>query len=363
MRIIDERTGAVGGTVSTPEEALLALSGDSEERLARGLRYVWDYVHPDDATTDGAGEGHSDGERRSVRDAAKQRGGVLGAALGADGGRPGRLLRTWTLRFDPFTEANASEWPRAVSALRGQPALAEATLGELAAHLNADLRGDLAALLGRCADYVAPDDDGFGRRDEAPQTVWDRFRADSDLYELTVQEAAAAISGGPARWDALDEWTPAGGVDGDPYAVCRYAWGPLGARVQLTAAELLERYLAGDADLSLFRMVADYGEGPTEFIWPDQPRTCCGQQSGCGGDAAPVRIRNWGRPGVDLSAHGRYCGVCGAGRYFGLLTKRPLGSDETAPLGESEPVDALPPATLRAIASDGADAVACDLRR
>ena len=185
MRIIDERTGAVGGTVSTPEEALLALSGDSEERLARGLRYVWDYVHPDDATTDGAGEGHSDGERRSVRDAAKQRGGVLGAALGADGGRPGRLLRTWTLRFDPFTEANASEWPRAVSALRGQPALAEATLGEMAAHLNADLRGNLAALLGRCADYVAPDDDGFGRRDEAPQTVWDRFRADSDLYELT----------------------------------------------------------------------------------------------------------------------------------------------------------------------------------
>ena len=210
MRIIDERTGAVGGTVSTPEEALLALSGDSEERLARGLRYVWDYVHPDDATTDGAGEGHSDGERRSVRDAAKQRGGVLGAALGADGGRPGRLLRTWTLRFDPFTEANASEWPRAVSALRGQPALAEATLGEMAAHLNADLRGDLAALLGRCADYVAPDDDGFGRRDEAPQTVWDRFRVDSDLYDLDVGEVAAAIAAGPARWDALDEWRAAG---------------------------------------------------------------------------------------------------------------------------------------------------------
>ena len=363
MRIIDERTGAVGDTVSTPEEALLALSGDSEERLARGLRYVWGYVHPDDATTDGAGEGHSDGERRSVRAAAKQRGGVLGAALGADGGRPGRLLRTWTLRFDPFTEANASEWPRAVSALRGQPALAEATLGEMAAHLNADLRGDLAALLGECADYVAPDDDSFGRRDEAPQTVWDRFRVDNDLYDLDVGEVAAAIAGGPARWDALDEWTPAGGVDGDPYAVCRYAWGPLGARVQLTAAELLERYLAGDADLSLFRMVVDYGEGPTEFIWPDQPRTCCGQQGGCGGDAAPVRIRNWGRPGVYLSAHGRYCGVCGAGRYFGLLTKRPLGSDETAPLGVSEPVDALPPATLTAIASDGVDAVACDLRR
>ena len=260
MRIIDERTGAVGDTVSTPEEALLALSGDSEQRLARGLRYVWDYVHPDDATTDGADEG--DGERRSVRDAAKQRGGVLGAALGADGGRPGRLLRTWTLRFDPFTEANASEWPRAVSALRGQPALAEATLGEMAAHLNADLRGDLAALLGRCADYVAPDDDGFGRRDEAPQTVWDRFRVDNDLYHLDVGEVAAAIA---ARTGALGrprrvEGRPAAST-ATPMRCAATRGGRCAPACSSPPLNSSPRYLAGDAELTLYRMVARLRRG------------------------------------------------------------------------------------------------------
>ena len=55
--------------------------------------------------------------------------------------------------------------------------------------------------------------------------------------------------------------------------------------------------------------------------------------------------------------------MCGTARYAGLLTSRRLASDETAPLGESEPLEELPPATLMAIARDGADAVACELRR
>ena len=233
----------------------------------------------------------------------------------------------------------------------------------MAAHLNAALRGDLAALLGDCADFVSPEHDHGGRRPETPETVWNRFRRDSDLYDLDVKEAAAAIKSGPARWDALDEWRAAGGVDGDPYAVCRYAWGPMRARVQLTAAELLAAYLAGDAELTLYRMVLDYGDGPTEFIWPDQPRTCCGYESGCDGTAPPLNVRHWGRPDVYLSERGRYCRVCGAARYFALLTQRRLDSDETAPLGESEPLEALPPATLTAIARDGADAVVGDLGR
>ena len=168
---------------------------------------------------------------------------------------------------------------------------------------------------------------------------------------------------GPARWDALDEWRAAGGVDGDPYAVCRYAWGPLRARVELTAAELLDRYLAGDADLRLYRMVADYGEGPTEFIWPDQTRICCGFETGYGDVAAPVRIHGWGHPHVSLSASGRCCRICGTTYIGRLLTRRRLDSDETAPLGTVETLDALSPAALTAIARDGADAVACDLSR
>ena len=207
---------------------------------------------------------------------------------------------------------------------------------------------------------MAAEDGHGGKR---PETVWDRFQADCHLYELTVGEAAAAIVAGPVRWDALDEWRAAGGVDGDPYAVCRYAWGPLRARVELTAAELLDRYLAGDADLRLYRMVADYGEGPTEFIWPDQSRICCGFETGYGGVAAPVSIHGWGRPHVSLSASGRCCRICGTGYIGRLLTRRRLDSDETAPLGTVEALDALPPAALTAIARDGADAVVGDLGR
>ena len=365
MRIIDDRTGTVGDTVSTPEEALLALSADSEERLARGLRNVWHHVHPDDAAVEGDDDEDDEPERRTVQVVAEQRPGVLAAALKADGVyRRRRALRwsTWDFRFDPFHDTNVMDWPRPVSELRGEAALAEATIGELAAHLNAGLRGDLAALLGDCADFVRLDDD-FERSDGPPQTVWDRFRFDSDLYELDVKSVAAAIAGGPARWDAVDDWTPAGGVDGDPYAVCRYGWGPLRARVRLTAAELLERYLAGDAELSLYRMVLDYGEGPTEFIWPDQSYMCCGHPCGYDGALPPLGVHDWGRPHASVYRRGRLCRICGTARYAGLLTSRRLASDETAPLGVSEPLEELPPATLMAIARDGADAVACDLHR
>ena len=145
--------------------------------------------------------------------------------------------------------------------------------------------------------------------------------------------------------------------------MCRYAWGPMSARVQLTAAELLATYLAGDAELALHRIVIDYGDGPTELIWPDQPRACCGQQSGHNGTAPAANVHHWGRPSAYLYAHGRYCRVCGAARYGSLLTRRRLDSDETTPLGETEPLETLPPATLLAIARDGVDAIACDLRR
>ena len=229
MRIIDDRTGAVGVTVSTPEEALLALSADSEERLARGLRNVWHHVHPDDAAVEGDDDEDDVPERRTVQVVAKQRPGVLAAALDSDCVyRRRRELRwsMWDLRFDPFNDTNVMEWPRRVSELRGEAALAEATIGELAAHLNAGLRGDLAALLGDCADFVDVDD-VFGRGDGPPQTVWDRFRFDSDLYEFDVKSVAAAIAGGPARWDAVDDWTPAVASTATPMrcaALCGGRW-------------------------------------------------------------------------------------------------------------------------------------------
>ncbi|MDE0653481.1 MAG: hypothetical protein OXI26_07495 [bacterium] len=365
MRIIDGRTGSIGVEVSTPEEAVLALSAKTEERLAQGLRHLWHFVHPDDAAVDSDDNEDDERKQRTVLAVAEQRPGVLGAALSRDDrgfGRHGWRWSRWNFRFDPFTDTNAAGWPRPVSELRDEAALADATLGELAAHLNAGLRSDVAALLRDCADFVHVGDE-FGDRDKAPQTLWDRFRSDSDLYELDLAAVAEAIASGPPAWDALDDWTPVGGVDGDPYAVCRYGWGPLRARVELTPAELVEQYLAGDAALTLYRMVLDYGDGPTEFIWPDQTRICCGFEIGAGDVAAPIRVHAWGRPGVYLSQGGRSCRICGT-PYFGrLLTKRQLDSDETAILGVSETLEELPAATLTAIARDGADAIACELRR
>ena len=116
-------------------------------------------MHPDDAAVEGDDDEGDEPERRTVQAVAKQRPGVLAAALDSDGVYRGRrVLRwsTWDLRFDPFNDTNVMEWPRPVSELRGEAALAEATIGELAAHLNAGLRGDLAALLGDCADFVRP---------------------------------------------------------------------------------------------------------------------------------------------------------------------------------------------------------------
>ena len=83
MRIIDERTTTVGNTVSTAEEALLALGADTEDRLARGLRHVWYYQHPDDAAPGSDDDADDDRERRTVRSVAEARPGVLGAALSA----------------------------------------------------------------------------------------------------------------------------------------------------------------------------------------------------------------------------------------------------------------------------------------
>ena len=125
MRIIDERTATVGNTVSTAEEALLALGADTEERLALGLRHVWYFVHPDDAAA-GDDDADDDRERRTVRSVAEARPGVLGAALSTKSERRAERWATWDLRFDAFTEANVMDWPRTVGELRGEAALAEA---------------------------------------------------------------------------------------------------------------------------------------------------------------------------------------------------------------------------------------------
>ena len=362
MRIIDEKTGYAVRSVSSPEEAQIALSRDIGVRLEAGLRLIWGFEHPDDAARrDDSDDADDDWEPRTVGTLGEETA-VLGAAVRPRDGHSDdrRRWSPWELGLEVFTERNALDWPVSISELRGEAALAEAALPEMAAHLNASLRDDFARVLRGGARYLRPQEN-FALRDDEPETAWEAFQDRSDLHELSLEEAAEAIAAGATAWESLDEWTPCGGVDGDPYGVCRYVWGPLRARVRLDAAELLGMYLAGDAELTLYRAVYDYGTGPTELIWPDQTKICCGFEVGLGDRAAPIRFHGWGRPTASLSAAGRCCRICGTAYIGRLLTSRRLDDNETATLGVTETLEGLPAATLAAIARDGVDVVAGDL--
>ena len=357
MRIIADNSGwilggVLGREVSTMEEALHALRTGVARRLAWGVSLVWGYLHPDDAAV--AAE---DGERkrRTVFRVARQRPGVVGEALR-------RGWPTWELGLAPFGESNVPDWPLSVAELRRDPELAGATIAELAAHLNACLRGDLAALLGDCGDYVRPEQHLVVAPNVVPETVSERFREESHWADAARLECDSVEAGGP-QWEALDEWTPGGGLGGDPLTVCRFRLGGEGARVQLTPAELLAALLAGDVELALYRTVLDDGDGPTEFIWPE-PRRCCGADLRLSDPPLPVAL--WREPYLHRREPGyversRRCGACRATLVGGVLVSRRLGAGEESPLGARGALDALPAATLDAITRDGVDSVAWDL--
>ena len=359
MRIIGDNFGWAGGgvlgrEVFSMQEALRALSGGVARRLEWGLCHVWGYLHPDDAGID---DEDGDRERRTVFRVAKQRPGVLSEALR-------RSWPTWELGLAPFDGSNVPEWPLSVPELRRDPALAGATTAELAAHLNARLRGDVAVLLRDCGGFVRPDLHLVEVPEVVPETVSCRFRDESHWADVSWLEEGAVEAGGP-QWEALDEWTPGGGVGGDPQTVCRFRLGREGARAQLTPAELLAAYLAGDVELALYRTVLDDGNGPTEFIWPE-PRRCCGTDLRLSDPPRPVALQRElyiDREEPGFRERARRCDACGATHVGGVLIHRRLDPGEEAPLGTREPLDALPEATLDAIARDGVDGVAWDLCR
>ena len=359
MRIIGDNFGwgtggVLGREVFTMQEALRALSRGVARRLEWGLCHVWGYLHPDDAGID---DEDGDRRRRTVLRVAKQRPGVLSEALR-------RSWPTWELGLAPFDGSNVPEWPQSVPELRRDPALAGATTAELAAHLNARLRGDLAALLRDCGGFVRPDLHLVRVPEVVPETVSCRFRDESHWADVSWLEEGAVEAGGP-QWEALDEWTPGGGVGGDPQTVCRFRLGREGARAQLTPAELLAAYLAGDVELALYRTVLDDGNGPTEFIWPE-PRRCCGTDLRLSDPPRPVQLGREAYTPRDVPGYverARHCDTCQATHIGSVLIHRRLGPGEEAPLGAREPLDALPEATLDAIARDGVDSVAWELCR
>ena len=355
MRIIGDNfgwvgVGVLGREVCSMREALRALSGGVARRLEWGLSVVWGYLHPDDAAID---DEDGDPRRRTVFRVAKQRPGVLGEALRRD-------WPTWELGLAPFDESNVPEWPQSLAELRRDQMLTGATIAELAAHLNLRLRRDVAALLRDCGVFVRPDLHLVEVPDMVPETVSRRFRDESHGADVSWLEQDAVEAGGP-QWETLDEWTPGGGVGGDPYTVCRFQLGREGARVQLTSAELLAAHLAGDVELAFYRTVLDDGDGPSEFIWPE-PRRCCGADLKLSDPPLAVLA---GEPYLDRAGSGfreraLRCEVCRATLVGGVLIHRRLDPGEEAPLGAREPLDELPAATLDAIARDGADSVAWD---
>ena len=357
MRIIGQNFGWVsrgvfGHEVFSMEEALRALSGGVARRLEWGVSLVWGYLHPDDAAI---GDEDGDRMRRTVFGVATQRPGVLGEALR-------RGWPTWELGLAPFNESNVSDWPLSESELRRDPALAGATVAELAENLNARLRGDLAALVRDCGGFMRPDLHLVLVPAVVPETVSHRFGDESHGADVSWLEHDAGEAGAP-QWETLDEWTPGGGVGGDPYTVCRFRLGDEEARVQLAPAELLAAHLAGDAELALYRTVLNDGEGPTEFIWPE-PRRCCDSDLRLSDPPLPVQLGREAYTPRDVPGYverPHRCDACGATLVGGVLIRRRLGPGEEAPLGAREALDALPAATLDAIARDGVDSVAWDL--
>ena len=270
---------------------------------------------------------------------------LLGNALDA-------YHRQTDLRKDPFDRpalawciaSNPLDWPQGPAVLRQDPALADLTVAELAVHVNSRLREEAAGVLISCADYRAA-----GGHD---RTVSEDVSELEDC-EVDFDEFIEALVSGGHCWRPLCDWTPTGGAFGDPFMVCRYAWGPLRVAVKLEAHELLRHHLAGDADLTLYRSVFGDGSARLEVIWPQQRFLCCDQ------DWVPelwlpfwVDLRRRGQP-LDqmLRSRDAQCKLCSTVGEFCWLTCR-LVHDDPARSGDIERIDAVPEAALFSLPED-----------
>ena len=348
MRITDYRTGAPGPRVDSEEEALVVLRDDVEEHFHVLFAETISYAH----TSDRSGRSGSD----VLRDSA-----VLSAVISPN--RPPRAIeRPWRGRkfaFDSFAAQNVELWPLSEAELRRDGDWADASLTDLAGELNRRQRREAAEALRECADLASAVKPGESFAETI--TVWSRFCAASGLGALSVDEIAEAVAAGPVAWGAASEWTPQGGVGGDPFTVCRYRWGPVHAEARLEPAELLARHIAGEAPLTLYRLHVDYGRGPHEIIWPRQHISCCGQDPVVDAASPPLRITDWGQRGAAPVAAARQCLICGSIRYASWLTCRAVDRAAPLPLGIVETLDALPAKTLAAARDAGLHTVAPEL--
>ena len=340
MRVINMRTGESARTVFSEEEARLALAEAidlpiCEAAFNPGLR--------------GYHNGRYGALRHTVGDAVDESV-LLRAVLMALGGPVQHECDHSVLEW--FTASNPLDWPVAPSELRRDAALADASIAELAAHLNRTLRAEAARVLAACADYRCDGD-----------TVGERVCA--DFSGVGFDDFAAALVSSERCWTALCAWTPTGGACGDPYTVCRYAWGPVRFAVKLEPHELLRAHLAGHADLTLYRCVIYDGSARREIIWAAERFSCCGRDWAADDqipcwvdrrDGTLTRLLPWDdripywvdrRFGVRTRLRPRdvQCKLCGAGGAYAWLTCRPV-DDAAEPFGDIERLDALPVASL-----------------
>ena len=346
MRVTDFQTGAAGPRVDSEEEALLVLRHNVGELFGRLFE---PFARSSFRETSG--------EQRELSDVVEDCA-VLACWMSiADSGPPRR--RRFAL--EPFTERNVWTWPLAPAVLRRDAASAHATMAELAADLNRRLREKVAHLLRECADFTRTKSGSVPWGSPRGEETWWEAAAGAALGAVSACEVSDALAAGPVQWTAATEWTPVGGVGGDPFTVCRYRWGPLRGEVRLEPVELLARHLAGDAPLALYRVFVDYGRGIHEIIWPRQTMPCCGVDRIVDAANPPLAITDWGRAGAAAAATARQCLACGSVRHGSWLTARPMGTEAALPLGVVEALDALPAGTLAAGRDEGLHAIAPEL--
>ncbi len=333
MRVVDMNTARTIRRVFSEEEARLALGEviSSHVRAAAINPELCDYHN-----------GEHGALRHTYNDAVTGSA-LIGALIAADAARGINRWSTYRrdepLLVDSCTADYPLDWPLTPSELRRDAALADASIAELAAHLNARLRAEAAQVLITCADY---------RRDDAEGgTVAERVCANSGFTGLRLGDFADALISSTGCWETHGDWTPPGGAFGDPYTVCGYSWGPLRYTIKLDAHELLGHHLAGNADLTLHRGHLHNGSACLEIIWAAQTFHCCGRDWANTSDQIPFWVQHPHTAEALVRSRDVQCKICGAAGDYSWLTCRTV-DDPPGPLGRVEQLAAVPPATLAA---------------
>ena len=348
MRVINTHSGRVGHRVTDEEEARWALAATIDRTICQIA------TDPDLRDFD---NGERGARRRTVGDAFGARDLLRAALAAADRAYERESYKAQhrvPTALEWCTERNPLDWPATPSQLRADPALRHATLAELAGYLNARLRDEAASALADCADYR--DSYEPGERETVAEFVDERF-ADFEFRQRTsigFADFLHALNSSTGCWRSLCDWSPTGGAFGDPYTVCRYAWGSLRFAVKLDNHELSRLHLGGDVTVDLHRSFLRDDSAIWEIIWADQRFSCCGR------DWAPdLWLPFWvTRPGKPtdrlprrLRSRDAQCKLCGSNNEFSLLTCRQV-EETPAALGAVERIDILPPAALAALRGD-----------